>query len=177
MQSCPGHGEIRRTGHYQDNPAGSGGKGKDPAVKASSEKKSLFPFVLGVIVLLFVGYWWLQLYFYRNRSGQYVACRSNLSNIGTALEMYSTDFAGRYPSALDSLRPAYLQSIPTCPSAGKPSYSYSACTAPDRFTVYCAGTNHRTDAGPDEPCYSSDLGLLPMPLKEKILQWLDAHIP
>lgn len=146
-------------------------------MKEPAEKKSPVPYILVVIVLLFVGYWWLQLHLYRNRSGQYVACRSNLKNIGTALEMYSTDSAGRYPSTLDLLVPAYLMTIPTCASAGKPSYSYSACSAPDRYTVYCAGNNHMSDAGPDEPCYTSDAGLLPMPLKEKILRWLDARLP
>lgn len=151
---------------------------KDLTMKDSAKKKFLPLHLLALVLLIFVGYWWLQLYHYRHRSSTYEACRNNLKNIGMALEMYSTDSSGRYPSTLDLLVPEYLKVIPTCSSAGRPSYSYSAFSSPDRYTVYCAGSNHTTRAGPDEPCYSSDAGLLPpLPMKEKILQWLDAFIP
>jgi len=54
-------------------------------------------------------------------------CHNNLKNVGIALEMYSTDFAGRYPkddpehwyteeASLRQLTPNYLRAIPTCPS-------------------------------------------------------------
>lgn len=46
-------------------------------------------------------------------------CRSNLKNLGTALEMYSTDACGRYPSSLSSLTPDYLVTLPTCPASGR----------------------------------------------------------
>ena len=32
--------------------------------------------------------------------GQLTACKSNLKNIGTAMEMYSTDWGGKYPTAI-----------------------------------------------------------------------------
>jgi len=55
--------------------------------------------------------------------GQLTACKSNLKNIGTALEMYFTDNQGRYPVALSQLTPSYLKSVPTCPATGKDTYS------------------------------------------------------
>ena len=53
--------------------------------------------------------------------GQVTACKSNLKNIATALEMYSTDYGGRFPTAIASggaLTPNYLRTLPTCPAAG-----------------------------------------------------------
>ena len=32
--------------------------------------------------------------------GQLTACKSNLKNIGTAMEKYSTDWGGKYPTAI-----------------------------------------------------------------------------
>ena len=55
--------------------------------------------------------------------GQLTACKSNLKNIGTGLEMYSTDWSGRYPEDIDAITPDYLVRIPECPSAGTDTYS------------------------------------------------------
>jgi hypothetical protein len=51
--------------------------------------------------------------------------RSNEKTSGLACEMYSTDYAGRYPRRLPSLVPTHLKSCPTCPSAGCDTYSAS----------------------------------------------------
>ena len=82
--------------------------------------------------------------------GQVTACKSNLKNIGTALEMYATDNAGRYPANLGDLTTAagagggYLKTIPECPSAGSDTYSgaYHHTSNPDAYSVECSGTNH-----------------------------------
>jgi prepilin-type N-terminal cleavage/methylation domain-containing protein len=76
--------------------------------------------------------------------GQLTACKSNLKNIGTAMEMYSTDNSGRYPSAMGSLTPNYLKVIPTCPSRGSDTYtgSFTSTSNPDSYTIYCNGSNH-----------------------------------
>ena len=61
---------------------------------------------------------------------QLTDCCTNLKNIGTAMEMYSTDFAGRYPHVgtwgsdkepldLAILAPNYLSTIPTCPTGAR----------------------------------------------------------
>ena len=44
------------------------------------------------------------------------ACQTNLRNIACAVEMYSTDWSGRYPANLALLTPDYLRAIPTCPA-------------------------------------------------------------
>lgn len=95
--------------------------------------------------------------------GQFTACKSNLKNIGTALEMYSTDASGRYPTTLNSLTPNYLKTIPTCPSAGAATYTggFTSASNPDAYTVVCTGTNHKAvDAGQNYPQYNSVQGLI-----------------
>ena len=95
--------------------------------------------------------------------GQLTACKSNLKNIGTALEMYSTDNSGRFPTALSQLTPNYLRRIPTCPSATADTYSmtFQSASNPDAYTVMCTGAHHR-EAGmpPNFPRYTSTQGLL-----------------
>jgi prepilin-type N-terminal cleavage/methylation domain-containing protein len=97
--------------------------------------------------------------------GQFTACKSNLKNIATALEMYSTDAQGRYPTTLSKLsdEQRYLRTIPTCASAGSDTYTgaYEAKSNPDRYTVYCEGDNHAAvDAGANYPQYNSVAGLV-----------------
>ncbi len=53
------------------------------------------------------------------------SCQSNLKNLATALEMYSTDNVGRYPEELALLTPRYLKLIPACPSESSP-YGYTS---------------------------------------------------
>lgn len=97
--------------------------------------------------------------------GQSTACKSNLKNIGTALEMYSTDFSGRFPASanLGSLTPNYLKTIPTCASTGQNTYSagFTSVSIPDAYTVVCSGPNH-SGAGlsTNYPQYTSTQGLI-----------------
>ncbi|MCE1248574.1 MAG: hypothetical protein LWY06_18200 [Firmicutes bacterium] len=102
-------------------------------------------------------------------NGQLTSCKSNLKNIGTALEMYSTDNGGHYPESLDQLKGDYLKLIPTCPSAGKDTYSdsYKSSEDPDKYEVFCKGSNHSNQGVPaDYPQYNSTEGLKvgPMPM-------------
>lgn len=95
--------------------------------------------------------------------GQATACKSNLKNLGTALEMYSTDAGGRFPTALLRVTPNYMKTIPTCASAGTRTYTsgYTRNTNPDAYTVFCAGTNHKSvDVAANYPQYSSVRGLI-----------------
>ena len=96
--------------------------------------------------------------------GHLTACKSNLKNIGTALEMYSTDHAGRYPTALTVLTTGanggYLKTIPSCPAAGSNTYSYASSKNPDIFTVWCNGSQHTVlDVSANFPQYDSIKGL------------------
>ena len=95
--------------------------------------------------------------------GQVTGCKSNLKNIGTALEMYSTDAGGRFPTALARLTPNYLKAVPTCPSTGTRTYTsgYAAASNPDSYTVVCAGTNHGgVGLSTNYPQYNSVTGLV-----------------
>lgn len=97
----------------------------------------------------------------RSRS-QLSVCTSNLKNIASGVEMYSTDHEGRYPAQLDKLTPNYLKAIPTCPVAGSDSYSssFSSSTAPDTYEIYCEGNFHLGFAPADYPRYDPTRGLV-----------------
>ena len=98
--------------------------------------------------------------------GQLTACKSNEKNIATALEMYATDYAGKYPSDLKPLTTGnYLRLIPTCPAAGKDTYSesYQMQSSPDLFSFYCSGHNHGTLLPADYPRYTAEMGLIDRP--------------
>lgn len=101
--------------------------------------------------------------------GQLTACKSNLKNIGTAMEMYSTDWAGKYPpGGLTALEPNYLKTIPECPAAGSNTYVMQlGSTAPgntgyqDYYYVECAGANHTAvDVTGNYPAYNGIVGLI-----------------
>ena len=101
--------------------------------------------------------------------GHLTACKSNLKNIGTALEMYSTDHAGRYPLTATGLQQAlttgnnggYLKTIPTCPAAGSITYTYTSTSTPEIYTVYCNGSNHTVlDVSANYPQFNSLQGLI-----------------
>ena len=95
--------------------------------------------------------------------GQVTACKSNLKNIGTACEMYSTDNSGRYETNITQLTPNYLKIIPTCASIGTATYTggFSSASNPDAYTVVCNGTNHAgVNDSANYPQYTSTQGLL-----------------
>ncbi|MGE0491096.1 MAG: hypothetical protein AB7S38_17950 [Vulcanimicrobiota bacterium] len=99
--------------------------------------------------------------------GRLMACKSNLKGIGTALEMYSTDWCGRYPTNINLVTPNYLKTLPTCPGARSDSYSasYQSTSRPDVYTLYCQGMNH-CEAGfiePNYPRYQAISGVLERP--------------
>lgn len=97
-----------------------------------------------------------------------IACKSNLKNMGTALEMYSTDNNGRYPVALSKITPDYLKVIPTCPAAKADTYSssYVSHDKPDVYSIYCSGHHHKlVKLPPDYPKYDAIQGLIDEPGK------------
>ncbi len=105
------------------------------------------------------GFWCIH----HHGGGGITACKSNLKNIGTALEMYSTDSAGRLPRHLSQLTPNYLKNIPTCPSLGANTYSsgFVSASGPDAYTVVCSGSNHAgVGLSPNFPQYNSTQGLI-----------------
>lgn len=108
--------------------------------------------------------------------GQLTACKSNCKNLATALEMYASDYGGRYPSSgttgMNLLTSGnYLKTVPTCPAAGSNTYqaTFSSTQTPDSFSFYCAGNNHgKAYSGfaanaQNYPQYSAEQGLLDHP--------------
>ena len=97
------------------------------------------------------------------RSGGFdTACRSNLKNLATGLEMYASDNQGEYPASLASLTPNYLRTIPNCPAARYDTYSgsYTRTSKPAAFVVYCSGHHHKaTRRSPNSPYYDSEQGI------------------
>jgi competence protein ComGC len=90
--------------------------------------------------------------FVRARSrGSLTACKSNLKNIGTALEMYSTDWGARYPPSVALLTPNYLKTMPICPDASEDTYSrsYSRLKMPAKSFV-CSDHEWNDDLACDE---------------------------
>ena len=101
--------------------------------------------------------------------GQLTACKSNLKNIGTALEMYSTDWSGQYPRNLAALTPNYLKTIPDCPRAGRVTYRLTvglnvpSNSGPfqDYYLVECTGKSHANVNVPaNYPMYDGIQGLI-----------------
>lgn len=92
--------------------------------------------------------------------GQLTACRSNLKNIASALEMYGQDSRGAYPAQLATLTSTnYLKVIPTCPAATVDTYSASFTSAGSNYTLSCQGAVHqKVGLEPDFPQYLSSTG-------------------
>ncbi len=86
-------------------------------------------------------------------------CKSNLKNIGTTMEMYSSDYEGRYPPNLAAITPNYMRTLPTCSSAGRMSYRYVYTTSPDIYTIWCHGAYHTPMTSINLPEYDSIQGL------------------
>ena len=88
------------------------------------------------------------------------------------MEMYSTDWSGKYPpvdSGFALLTPNYLRFIPACPAAGEVTYSYkggpdaelNSGGFQDYYEMRCEGANHK-DAGVmgDLPAYTGIVGII-----------------
>lgn len=90
------------------------------------------------------------------------SCSSNLINLKTAVQMFSTENGGHFPQSLDQLVPKYLKTLPTCPSARRDTYSsaYAVASNPDAFTIVCGGDSHKLAVPPNFPQYISTRGLL-----------------
>lgn len=140
--------------------------GSDPKPDRGKKKNFLWLFIgigcLSALSLLFLPWFFFSRGGPRGESSQVAACRANLKNVATALEMYSTDNQGAYPASLSQLTPNYLKVLPDCPAAGAQTYleSYQVATHPDNFTLFCSGHHHEAAGmGPDHPLYNSIEGM------------------
>jgi hypothetical protein len=122
------------------------------------------------VLLLGLGYSvYISLTYRHHRGGQLTACKSNLKNMGTAMEMYSTDYSGKYPTDISLLTPNYLKTIPNCPQAGRVTYTlqtgpdagYNTPGFKDYYFFQCEGDNHKSyDVPPNYPQYDGIRGLI-----------------
>jgi len=127
----------------------------------------VFMFIVGCIALIAAV---VFPNFIRSRDGgTTTACKSNLKNLGTALEMYSTDCNGSYPDGLARLTPRYLRVVPTCATVGRDTYSANYAVShgagrekkAEAYTIVCAGHHHGgAGLGPNLPQYNSWQGLV-----------------
>ena len=83
---------------------------------------------------------------------QHAECSSNSKNVGTALEMYSTDNKGHYPKKLSDITPDYLRVIPTCPLSGDDTFSasYHSQMEPDAYSFYCSNRHYGLGFKPND---------------------------
>jgi competence protein ComGC len=108
--------------------------------------------------------------FRRARGGGHLTnCKSNLKNIGSAFEMYSTDWSGKYPETMELLIPNYLKTIPECQGAGDVTYTmktglnvaYNTPGYEDYYFLQCEGSNHTVVSVPKNyPQYDGIQGLI-----------------
>ena len=67
-------------------------------------------------------------------------CQANLKNIGAAVKKWSEDNEGEHPAELAVLVPGHLESLPTCPVAGQPTYELTQEGA--RYRITCVNEKH-----------------------------------
>lgn len=138
---------------------------------SNENKRTLLFVVLIGAAALFLTLWAKENFLRGPRGcGTFTQCQSNCKNIGTALEMYSTDNNSFYPNRLADLTPSYLKVIPTCAAAAKDTYSrsYRAYNDPEkkihRYTFYCEGENHSpVNVEANYPQYNSAAGFTARP--------------
>lgn len=95
--------------------------------------------ILGVIaVLVFISFPWNDPLVEGRRNVSLRECRKNLKNLGTALEMYSTDWAGQFPQNLEKLTPDYIREMPQCLAVDRDTYSQTYRVGElDVFGLWC----------------------------------------
>lgn len=96
----------------------------------------------------------------------YLACRHHVEDIANAAQVYAeTGHDGALPGETAEMVPLYLNAIPTCPTAGTDTYSFSYRRSTDQhsMTVLCSGEHHRLgfQSVRDYPRFSSREGLQP----------------
>ncbi len=127
-------------------------------IKANGCEKVIILGIVGILTAIII-----PNFIRAPRQGRLTGCKSNLKNMGTAMEMYSTDNRGLYPRALSAITPEYLKVLPTCPSAEKMTYEYCTSRKNDAYTIYCKGNYHTGYGAANYPQYDYTQGLIESP--------------
>ena len=72
------------------------------------------------------------------------SCVQNVHNLGVALQVYANNNQATDPDSLEGLKdllPAYMQSLPRCPS-DESAYGYALGTGHRSYTLFCRGIHH-----------------------------------
>jgi len=74
----------------------------------------------------------------------YHACRAHEVELAGHVKRYARVHGGAFPRRLSKLIPAFISSVPTCPAAGRDTYSdgYRVNDTSGVFTICCMGRNH-----------------------------------
>lgn len=89
------------------------------------------------------------------RGSLLTGCEQNLTSLAERLEAYKAKHDGNYPETLAELPGG----VPSCPSAGKDTYSETYWARGESFTVFCKGQNHE-GLPADSPEYNTSEGLI-----------------
>lgn len=133
--------------------------------------KSLPVTLIGVALLVWAAVLHSTIPRHGRQQSELTACKSNLKNMGTAMEMYSTDWSGKYPTgnAFEALTPNYLKTLPACPSGGAGTYrmalgpeaKYNTKNYTDYYFIECRGVSHGHVGVPrNYPQYNGIVGLM-----------------
>lgn len=81
---------------------------------------------------------------------------ADLAQLQVALELYYSSTNSQYPSALSSLAPSYIASVPTDPLTAA-NYNFTAYTVSGRIVSYCIGAVMETTVpSPADGCSVPD---------------------
>lgn len=148
------------------SPIGDPGQAATPPPKQTSYLSAL----LLVSVLGFLAAIIIPNFLRPHAQGSLTTCKGNCRNLATAVEMYASDNGGYYPGKLAQLlQGKYLKAIPTCPMAGRATYTDYVAEGKKNFSFSCVGNNHAVAySGLDRPCdnyprYNGEQGLLDHP--------------
>ena len=94
---------------------------------------------LGSLVILLLSFLWG---FPRTVSFSSTVCQSTLKNLGTAVEMYQTDWDGQLPRDIWVLTPNYLKTIPSCPADPPGENSRTIKVTAEEYLVTCENGAH-----------------------------------
>jgi prepilin-type N-terminal cleavage/methylation domain-containing protein len=133
--------------------------------------------IIGILAAVMIPRFWLA-----HDRAAFTGCVENVAHIATAMQTYANDYSQGYPEHVQQLTPSYLSVIPTCPMAGKMTYSIDwgtggyptggqlANSPNGTYTVFCGSgavsdvadstANHTTLSYPaDNPYYVFGVGL------------------
>lgn len=125
--------------------------------RSATRKKAVIG--IGLFLLMMLGLTPVMIKAYHQK--RLTQCKTNLRDLGKAMEKYSNDWDGHYPTELEKLVPKYIAEVPTCPNSGSRYQLLVGLGAPgneanfdEYFDLYCEGRHHEeAGLGKDQPSF------------------------